>query len=84
MSILLILNDPPCGSERSYNGLHLAMAPRKDNHELEINIFLIGDAVSCAMAGRKTPDGNYNIERMTRSLITKKVIVKCCGSCIDA
>lgn len=27
MKILLILNDPPCGTERSYNGLRPAGAP---------------------------------------------------------
>ncbi len=64
MSILLILNDPPYGTERSYNGLRLAMALKKENPDVSVNIFLIGDAVSCAMSGQKTPDGYYNLERM--------------------
>ncbi len=84
MSVLLILNDPPYGTERSYNGLRLAMALKKENPDVSVNIFLIGDAVSCAMSGQKTPDGYYNLERMVRGLITKKVTISCCGACLDA
>jgi uncharacterized protein involved in oxidation of intracellular sulfur len=84
MSVLIILNDPPYGTERSYNGLRLGMALKKERPELSLNIFLIGDGVSCAVSGQKTPDGYYNLERMLRGLITKKVTIKCCGSCLDA
>jgi uncharacterized protein involved in oxidation of intracellular sulfur len=84
MSVLIILNDPPYGTERSYNGLRLAIALKKERPELAVNIFLIGDGVSCAVSGQKTPDGYYNLERMIRGLVTKKVTIKCCGSCLDA
>lgn len=54
--MLLILNDPAYGTERSWNGLRLAgsLAKRKD---VEVRVFLIGDAVGCAMAGQKFPTG---------------------------
>jgi uncharacterized protein involved in oxidation of intracellular sulfur len=84
MSVLLILNDPPYGTERSYNGLRLAMQLKKENPDLAVHIFLIGDAVSCAVSGQKTADGCYNLERMLRALITKKVDISCCGTCLDA
>ncbi len=84
MDILLILNDSPYGTERSYNGLRLAIALKKENSNVDVNIFLIGDAISCAISGQKTPDGYYNLGRMIRLLITKKVSIKCCGTCIDA
>ncbi|MHA2383470.1 MAG: DsrE/DsrF/TusD sulfur relay family protein [Candidatus Thorarchaeota archaeon] len=83
MSILLILNDPSYGTERSYNGLRLAMALKKENPNVTVNVFLIGDAVSCAVSDQKTPDGYYNIERMIRALITKNVSISCCGTCLD-
>jgi uncharacterized protein involved in oxidation of intracellular sulfur len=58
VNVLLILNDPPYGTERSYNGLRLADSlARRD--ELEVRVFLIGDAVGCAMADQKVPDGYY-------------------------
>ena len=84
MNLLLILNDPPYGTERSYNGLRLGMALKKENPEHQVNIFLIGDAVSCAISGQKTPEGYYNLERMIRALVTKKVNIKCCGTCLNA
>ena len=84
MSILIILNDPPYGTERSYNGLRLARSLRKDFPDIPLNVFLLGDAVSCAMSGQKTLDGYYNLERMIRAIVTKKVAVLCCGTCLDA
>ncbi|MFW9787293.1 MAG: DsrE/DsrF/TusD sulfur relay family protein [Candidatus Thorarchaeota archaeon] len=84
MSILIILNDPPYGTERSYNGLRLAMTLRKDSPDIPVNIFLMGDAVSCAVTGQKTPNGYYNLERMIRAVLTKKVGVICCETCLNA
>lgn len=84
MSILIILNDPPYGTERSYNGLRLVMSMRKDFPDIQVNVFLMGDAVSCAVSGQKTPDGYYNLERMIRAVVTKKVDIICCGGCLNA
>ena len=61
MNIVLILNDPPYGSERSYNGLRLALA--KQDQSNSTTVFLMADAVNCAKKGQKTPEGYYNIER---------------------
>ena len=44
---LIILNDPPYGTERSYNGLRLARSLLNTN-EAEVKVFLMGDAASCA------------------------------------
>ena len=51
--ILFILNDPPYGTERSYNGLRLAGSLAKHEGQ-EIRVFLMGDAASCAKAGQST------------------------------
>ena len=80
----MILNDPPYGTERSYNGLRLAMALKKENPEATVNVFLLADAVSCAVSGQKNPEGYYNLERMLRALVVKNVAIKCCGTCLDA
>ncbi len=84
MTILIILNDSPYGTERSFNGLRLGMALKKEDTETQLNIFLIGDAVSCAVAGQKTPDGYYNLERMIKALVRKGASINCCGTCLDA
>ena len=43
MKTLLIINDPPYGTERLYNGLQLAHTLIKHDHE--VIVFLMVDAV---------------------------------------
>ncbi|MFQ5752909.1 MAG: DsrE family protein, partial [bacterium] len=45
--ITLILNDAPYGTERSYNGLRLALALTKTGED--VRVFLLADAVFCAI-----------------------------------
>ncbi|MDR7420816.1 MAG: DsrE family protein [Armatimonadota bacterium] len=58
MKVLIVLNDPPYGSERSYNGLRLASALAK-REGVEVRVFLLADAVGCAAGGQVTPEGYY-------------------------
>ena len=83
MRYLLILNDPAYGTERSYNGFRLAKS-MAGQQGAEVKVFLMGDAVTCALAGQKTPNGYYNVERMLRATAAKGAQVGCCGSCLDA
>lgn len=84
MQILLILNDPPYGTERCYNGLRLALALVKSKPETMITVFLMADAVAAARAGQKTPDGYYNVERMLKGVVVGKGQVLLCGTCMEA
>jgi len=79
---LLILNDPAYGTERSYNGLRLAVALTKRPDE--VRVFLIGDAVTCAMVGQHVPDGYYHLDRMVGTAAHHGATVGCCGTCMDA
>ena len=78
-----MLNDPAYGTERSYNGLRLATSLAKRDGE-EVRVFLMADAVSCAIAGQQTPNGYYNLERMIASAIKRGAAVRLCGTCMDA
>ena len=81
---LFILNDPPYGTERSFNGLRLAGSLSKREGE-EVKVFLIGDAASCAKAHQKVPSGYYNVELMLQGPATRHgVEVGVCGTCMDA
>lgn len=84
MNHLLILNDPPYGTERSFNGLRMARALAKNDAQADVTVFLMADAVLCAKAGQKTPEGYYNLERMIRRVLTAKGRVQLCGTCMDA
>ena len=84
MKYLLILNDPPYGTERCYNALRLAHTLLKKEPEAEVTVFLMADAVVAARKGQKTPDGYYNMERMLKRVIAGKGAVLLCGTCMDA
>ena len=83
MKALFVLNDPPYGTERSYNGLRLAISLSK-NEENQIFVFLLGDGVICSKRGQKVPQGYYNIEVMLRNIFRSSGTVGSCGTCMDA
>ncbi len=80
---LFILNDPPYGTERCYNALRLAGAVAKRG-DAEVRIFLMGDAVGCAVAGQVLPNGFYHLDRMLMSAARHGAEAGCCGTCMDA
>ena len=82
MKVLLIVNDQPYGSERPYNALRLAGSLAK-RESVELRVFLLGDAVACAIAGQELPEGHYHLDRMLKPLV-RRGEVGCCGTCLDA
>ena len=83
MKNLLILNDPPYGTERSYNALRLARSLLKTGGD-EVRVFLIGDAAACGKSGQKVPQGYYNIGDMLGMIGRAGGEIGVCGTCIDA
>lgn len=83
MKHLFILNDAPYGNERPYNAMRLVNALSKGETD-EVRVFLIGDSVTCAVGGQRTPDGYYNLAKMFVVAERQKVVCGVCGSCMDA
>jgi uncharacterized protein involved in oxidation of intracellular sulfur len=83
MKILISINDAPYGSERAYNALRLAGALAK-REGVDVNVFLVGDAASCAKAGQTVPHGYYNVATMIAAVVRHGGHVGVCGSCMDA
>ncbi len=81
-SLLFIVNDAPYGNERAYNALRLAgtLANREGQ---QVRLFLMADAVGCAKAGQKVPEGYYNVQLMLGKVL-RKGEVGLCGTCMDA
>jgi uncharacterized protein involved in oxidation of intracellular sulfur len=80
---LFILNDPPYGTERSYNALRLArnlLIKEKG----ELRLFLMGDAAACSKAGQKVPQGYYNIGDMLGAVGRRGGEIGVCGTCMEA
>jgi uncharacterized protein involved in oxidation of intracellular sulfur len=84
VNVLVILNDPPYGTERTYNGLRLAVNLLSSSQDVSLTVFFMGDAVAAAKAGQQTPNGYYNLERMVKGVLTRKGRVLLCGTCMDA
>ena len=84
MKALFILNDPPYGTERTYNGLRIAQSLVKNDPDAHVAVFLMADAVSAARSGQRTPEGFYNIERMLQRVLAGHGRVLLCGTCMDA
>jgi uncharacterized protein involved in oxidation of intracellular sulfur len=81
--ILLIVNGPAYGADATFNAVRLANAlARRD--DAQVALFLMGDGVTCAVAGQKTPDGYYTLDRMLKSFSRHGGSIACCGTCLDA
>ena len=83
MNALLVLNDSPHDTERSYGGLRLARALVRVE-ETQVQVFLLGDAVACGVAGQQTPDGHDDTARLLSVLISSGAEVRACSSSLDA
>lgn len=83
MRVLIIVNDAPYGSERTYNALRLASVLLTIEDDLELTLFLVGDAVACAKAGQTTPQGYYNVEKMLLP-VSRRGMVLVCETCLAA
>lgn len=82
-AILFILNGPAYGTEHSYNALRLAraLAQRPDT---TVRVFLMGDAVGCAVAGQQLPHGYYHLDRLIEACARHGAEIACCSTCLDA
>jgi uncharacterized protein involved in oxidation of intracellular sulfur len=83
MNVLVVVNDPPYGTERAYNAFRLASSLAK-REQADVRVFLMGDAVGCAMAGQVLPNGYYHLDRMLGAALRHGARVGLCGSCMDA
>jgi uncharacterized protein involved in oxidation of intracellular sulfur len=81
--ILLVINGPAYGADETFNAVRLASALAR-REDAEVRVFLMGDAVTCAIAGQKTPNGYYTLDRMLKTIAHHGGQIACCGTCLDA
>ncbi|MFW6268948.1 MAG: DsrE/DsrF/TusD sulfur relay family protein [Bacillota bacterium] len=83
--ILFLINDAPYGTEKMFNALRLAINLQREHKEnVDIRVFLMGDAVTGTITDQELPSGYYNIEKMLNSVIRNGGKVKACGTCAQA
>ena len=79
MSLLIVINTAPYGSEGPYHAFRLAEAlALRDDH---VEVFLMGDAVHAARAGQDPRGAHASLELMLLGLLERAVDVSCCGTC---
>ena len=81
--VLIIVNGPAYGADETFNAMRLALALSKRD-DADVTVFLMGDAVTCAIKDQKTPDGYYTLDRMLKSFARHGGNIACCGTCLDA
>ncbi len=82
MKILVIINAPPYGSQRSYNGLKLARSIG-EREETELRVFLFGDGAVCAKRDQKVAQGVPQIEEMLSGMSYQGATIGVCVTCMD-
>ena len=83
-TILIIINDAPYGSERPFNALRLAIKLNEQDAEpVAVNVFLMSDAVTCALA-KQAPTEGYDIQQMVEIVLAQGGEVKLCKTCCAA
>jgi uncharacterized protein involved in oxidation of intracellular sulfur len=82
MSVLLVVNTAPYGSEGPFNAFRLAEAlTLRDEH---VEVFLMGDAVHAARAGQDPRGAHASLESLLVQLLASGVECGCCGTCCAA
>lgn len=81
---LFVLNDAPYVTERSYQGLRLAINLLKREPKPEVRMFLLGEGARGAKRGHVRAHGEYNVEIMLGSVVKRGGVVGVCGTCMDA
>jgi uncharacterized protein involved in oxidation of intracellular sulfur len=84
MTYLLVLNDSPYGSQRTYNALRLAGALAKSATGSEVAIFLLGDGVVSRLRRESPADASYNVQEMLRLLAAQGMSIGACRTCLEA
>jgi len=83
MDALMIINGSAYGLDSTYNAIRLAVSMSKRDG-VTMTVFLMGDGVTAAMTGQKTPDGYYKLDRMLSVVTRNGGAILCCGTCMDA
>lgn len=80
--IVIIANGAAYGSESLFNSLRLAIALREQQDDLQLQLFLMSDAVTAGLRGQNFQH-LLNVVALGRFLPAQGVPVKLCKTCTD-
>ena len=79
MKVLLLVENPPYGSEGPYNALRLTDALLERGEW--VDLFFIGDGVHAARAGQDPSGAAVSVEGQLRGVLEHGAEVTLCGTC---
>lgn len=82
MNVLFIFNDSPYSSQRSYNGLRLALSMAK-SQQTKLRVFLFGDGVICGLGQPAPLNAFYNVQEMLNGLAQRNAEIGACKTCLE-
>jgi uncharacterized protein involved in oxidation of intracellular sulfur len=82
MNVLFIFNDSPYSSQRSYNGLRLALSMAK-SQQTNLRVFLFGDGVICGLGQPAPLNAFYNVQEMLNGLAQRNSEIGACKTCLE-
>ncbi len=83
-TVLITLREGPYGSELPFTALKLASTILAEHPRTTVRLFLVSDAVHCAVDQQTPPEGWPNIGDMLRDVIARGSEVKLCVTCVKA
>lgn len=78
MSIAVLVNASPYGSELPYNALRVAAALQQDE---QVELLFMGDGVTTARRGQDPRAAHASLEGLLVDLVEKGAEVTLCGTC---
>ena len=79
MSVAMLVNSSPYGTEQPFNALRLAQALELAGETVEL--LFMGDAVNMARHGQDPRGAHASLEALLVELIEKGIDVTLCGTC---
>jgi tRNA 2-thiouridine synthesizing protein D len=82
MSVALLVNTSPYGTEGPFNALRFTQALELAGERVEL--LFMGDAVNTARRGQDPRSAHASLEALLTELVEKGVNVTLCGTCCQA
>jgi uncharacterized protein involved in oxidation of intracellular sulfur len=82
MKFLFVLNDAPYGSQRTFNGLRLAVSLARSSAN-QLQIFLFGDGVLAGLGQAAPLNAFYNPQEMLAQLGQRGAMIGACKTCLE-
>lgn len=79
-TITIIINELPYKNDKAWNALRLA--GELLNQDIKVKIFLLEDGVDIGKENQDTKGKEYNLEKLTKKLLSRNASFVACSTCL--